>query len=532
MLYPFFALAAVSPGRQRVFRSTVVAHLTVLAALAWGMRLGHPASAAPLAGHLLLVAAVVEGALLLGWRLTQLPRSQALEFLLVSPLRPPRVFLAEALVGVCRLALVTLSGLPVLALLAADGFLDTADLAPLLVVPLTWGALTGLGLAAWAYEPVAVRRWGERLMVALVLLYLVVGMLAGEHLKNWLAVLPEDVGLFFLNSFEAFHRYNPFAVLQHWLTREDPIVAWERMVGVELGALAAVGLLTARAAGRLQGHFRDRHYRPVADPGRGERGRVGERPLAWWAVRRVTEYSGRINLWLAGGCGVLYALYTVAGADWPAWLGRRAFEIFDRAGGVPALAAALVVLAAVPAAFQYGLWDSNAQDRCRRLELLLLTRLGARDYWEAAAAAAWKRGRGYFAVAVLLWTAAVLGGQAGWSQALAALAAGVVLWGLYFALGFRAFARGIQANGLGMLLTVGLPLLAYALYRGGWPVLGALVPPGSVYEPGSAGPSPAWLPGPVLGAASALCLARLGLAHCDRDLRGWYDRHHGRKVMD
>src|SRR5262249_19599835 len=157
----------------------------------------------------------VEGALLLGWRLTQLPRSQALEFLLVSPLRPPRVFLAEALVGVCRLALVTLAGLPVLALLAADGFLDTADLAPLLVVPRTWGALTGLGLAAWAYEPVAVRRWGERLMVGLVLLYLVVGMLAGEHLKNWLAVLPEDVGLFFLNSFEAFHRYNPFAVLQH-----------------------------------------------------------------------------------------------------------------------------------------------------------------------------------------------------------------------------------------------------------------------------------------------------------------------------
>ena len=35
-------------------------------------------------GNGLLVAGIVEGALLVGWRLTQLPKSQALEFLLVS----------------------------------------------------------------------------------------------------------------------------------------------------------------------------------------------------------------------------------------------------------------------------------------------------------------------------------------------------------------------------------------------------------------------------------------------------------------
>src|SRR5437868_9081876 len=105
---------------------------------------------------------------------------------------------------------------------------------------------------------------------------------------------------------------------------------------------------------------------------------------------------------------------------------RVAFLVFERqSGGIPCLAAALVVLAAVPAAFQYGLWDSNTQDRCRRLELLLLTRLGARDYWEAAAAAAWRRGRGYFAVAALLWLAAVVAGQVTWAQGLAALGAGV-----------------------------------------------------------------------------------------------------------
>ena len=43
---------------------------------------------------------------------------------------------------------------------------------------------------------------------------------------------------------------------------------------------------------------------------------------------------------------------------------------------------------------------------------------------------------------------------------LAALAAGVLLWCLYFALGFRAFSRGMQANGLGLVLTLVLPLVA------------------------------------------------------------------------
>ena len=61
------------------------------------------------------------------------------------------------------------------------------------------------------------------------------------------------------------------------------------------------------------------------------------------------------------------------------------------------------MLAAVPAAFQYGLWDSTDQDRCRRLELLLLTDLSGDDYCHAALAAAWRRGRGYFVVAVVLW---------------------------------------------------------------------------------------------------------------------------------
>jgi hypothetical protein len=134
-------------------------------------------------------------------------------------------------------------------------------------------------------------------------------------------------------------------------------------------------------------------------------------------------------------------------------------------------------------------------------------------------------------VAVLLWLAAAGAGQATWLQALAALAAGVLLWGLYFALGFRAFAHGTQANGLGSLLTIGLPLLVCGYIRAGWPSLAELLPPGGVHAAlGCAGPGP-WLAGLLLSAAVTLAVARLARTRCDAHLRRWYDQHHGRKVM-
>src|SRR5262249_28566254 len=121
MFSAFFALAAQSPTRQQTFRWLLVIHLALLLAAAWLVAVPDPVPAAPYLGHLLLLAGIVEGALLIGWRLTQMPKSQALEFLLVTSVQPPRVFVAEALVGLARLALLTLSGLPVLALLTAVG---------------------------------------------------------------------------------------------------------------------------------------------------------------------------------------------------------------------------------------------------------------------------------------------------------------------------------------------------------------------------------------------------------------------------
>jgi hypothetical protein len=558
MIGSFFAMAVRSPGRQRAFRQIVLAHLLLVLGAAGAMQAyaasAGRSSAAPLLGHVLLIAGIVEGAMLIGWRLTQLPKSQALEFLLVSPLNPRRALLAEALVGITRLAWVTFSALPILVLLFADGYLDWVDFFPLLLMPFTWGCVTGLGLTVWAYEPRNVRRWFERVLLVGIGLYLGIGVIVGEHLRkvakrlegvSWGEMslgegwsLPSNLGQVFLISFEAFHRYNPFAVIEYWLSpttfnNHNMLIAADRMVGLEIAAALVVLLLLVRSAFRLKGHFHERHYRPVVDESGGRRGLVGERPLSWWAVRRVTEYSGRVNLWLAAGFGGLFALYTAAGDHWPSWLGRQVFVIFEqKMGGVPGLATALVVLAAVPAAFQYGLWDSNTQDRCRRLELLLLTGLGPDDYWGAAAAAAWRRGRGYFLVALVLWLSAAFAGKMTWAQVIVALSAGVVLWGLYFALGFRAFSRGIQANRLGLLLTLGLPLLTFGLYKANWEFLANLIPPGSVYGPLAGSPPWQWLLGPLVGAVIMLVLARFALARCDRELRLWYDRHHGMKVID
>lgn len=529
MLAPFFSLAMRAPVRQSAFRRTAVTHVLFVAA-AVGVALARPdPTVLQVLAYGLLGAGIVEGAVLLGWRLTQLPKSQALEFLLTSPVRPRRLFLAEALVGLGRLALVQLAGLPVLIPLIFWGVLTPLDLVVLVGMPFIWGAFAGLALTVWAYETRFVCRLGEAVALLGILVYLTVGVLAGEHLRVWLDALPDVLGGPTFKAFKALHTYNPFAVVAFWFDPVFgvPVVARERAVLVGGLGLAGAGLLFARGMNRLQGHFQDRHYRPMSSERAAQTERIGDRPLSWWAVRRVMEYSGRVNIWLAGGFGVVYAAYLLAGDHWPAWMGRMVFSIFERMGGAPALITGLVVLAAVPAAFQYGLWDSTVQDRCRRLELLLLTDLDGPDYWHASLAAAWRRGRGYLFVALLLWATMLISGRASPAQVMASVGAGVVLWSFAFAVGFGAFSGGMQANGLGSLLTLGLPLIAAGLVRTGVPVLAALVPPGAVYTALTEPPTLAWLPGPLLAGAAAIILSRRVVGRCVSHLRDWYDRHQG-----
>jgi hypothetical protein len=131
-----------------------------------------------------------------------------------------------------------------------------------------------------------------------------------------------------------------------------------------------------------------------------------------------------------------------------------------------------------------------------------------------------------------LWASLAVAGRVDPVQLLAALASGVVLWGLYFALGFRAFARGMQANSLGLVLTVGLPLITCVLFRSDLGFLAALVPPGSVYYPITSTADARWLPGPLVAGAFTLLLGRWTRHRCVDDLRRWYDLHHGQKGME
>ncbi|MBA4067340.1 MAG: hypothetical protein C0501_27250 [Isosphaera sp.] len=531
MLRTLLAAAMRAPDRHLSFRRAVAVHVLLLTGLGWAAATAHTPAALAAVGQAVLVLGIVEGAALVGWRLAQLPKSQALEFLLVTPVRPRQLFLSEAAAGVGRFALVSVSGLPVLLAMVLCGAVGPADLWPLGVMPFAWGVVTALGLTAWAYEGPRVRRVGEWVGTAAVLLYLVVGILAGENLRAWLRQLPPAAADWTAATVAGLINDNPFGVVRNWFVRRDgPAAVWPKFVEVNVIAVLLVWLFGLRASGRLKAHFHDRHYKPIAS-GRADQSRhIGEWPLSWWAVRRVMEYSGRVNVYLAGGFCLLYAAFLVAGDRWPPWLGRSAFLVFEQLGGAPAVAAAMCVLAAVPAAFQYGLWDPTIPDRCRRLELLLLTDLTGRDYWHASLAAAWRRGRAYLGIAAVLWVALAWSGRAAWHEAAAAAAGGLLLWGFSFAVGFRMFSTGGQAGGVATGLTLGLPLLLFALLRAGLDGLAALVPTAACYLPVRTGVTWAWADGFVVALAAAGWLTRRGVARCDAELRRWYDANQGRKA--
>src|SRR5262245_41582437 len=107
MLVSLFSLAMASPGRQRAFRFAACVHIACCAAAVFAVTQNR--SLLPVAAQLLVVLGIVEGAVILGWRLTQFPKSRALEFLLVSPVRPRGLFLIETAAGTARLVLVGLA---------------------------------------------------------------------------------------------------------------------------------------------------------------------------------------------------------------------------------------------------------------------------------------------------------------------------------------------------------------------------------------------------------------------------------------
>lgn len=533
MLAPFFSVAMRAPGRQASFRRHVLIHVALSSGLVLATMQRPTSEFVSIVAQLFLVLGLVEGAAIIGWRLTQLPKSQALEFMLTSPIQPRRLYFAESLVGIARFALVSLSGLPVLAWLGFAGAVQWPDVAVLLAMPFAWGLVAGLGLTAWVYEPRGVKRAGEILGLLGVLVYLVIGVMAGEHLRLWLEQLPDWLGRLLFDSVMFLHTMNPFGVLRYWFDDGRAAwLAWERMVHLHYFAIGLLAVLAYRGASRLRGHFQDRHYRPLSSSRATELDRIGERPLSWWAVRRVMEYSGRVNLWLAVGFAAVYSAFIVAGDAWPPWMGKLVFSLFDGWGGPAMVATSLAVLAAVPAVYQFGLWDATVAARCQRLELLLLTELSSNDYAHASFSAAWKRGRGYLVGVILLALAMAIAGRVQWWDAVACLLGAAALWLLAFAVGFRGFASGNQTNGIASLVTLGLPLALVGLWRVGQIELASLLPTSAAFVPLKTGITPAWALGFLGTTLFALGLLRSGLTKCERDLRNWYDANQGRKSAE
>ncbi|MCZ2341222.1 MAG: hypothetical protein LC104_05420 [Bacteroidales bacterium] len=534
MLTPFFATAMRAPARQRSFRYLAVAHVAFLAVLAQGVSRATEQQSLEIAGNLLLILGIVEGAAIIGWRLTQLPKSQALEFLLTSPVQPKRVFLAEAMVGVARFSLVWLAGLPILLGLAVLGYVEPIDILALGGLPYIYGMFAGFGLTAWVYEPVAIRRIGEMIGLFGVVIYLIVGVLAGENLLQWLMALPNTLRDVLYHSIIFLTSYNPFGVVRYWFLRDDPFyvpeVAWVRMQATSLFAGLMIVATGMRGMYRLQGHFHDRHYKPISSRRASQQDRIGDRPLTWWAVRRVMEYSGQVNLWLAIGFAILYAAFIIAGDRWPPWLGKAVFQLFDKWGGAPVVTCALCVLAAVPAVFQYGLWDPTIQDRCRRLELLVLTDLTPQDYWHASASAAWARGYGYLIGAALLWVALGVSGTCSEMEVIAAVAGAGMLWCFSFAVGFRAFATGIGGGSIALVMTLGMPALLIGLLWWHLGSVAAFTPIGLCYLPVAPqhGVTEYWILAMAVYGVATITLTHRGQLRCDADLRAWLNAHQGR----
>jgi hypothetical protein len=538
---PFFELAGRSPTRRKAFLQLAVVHVVCLGFVAvlgvWGhsQRVELPTAARATTprlvewlGWTLLVAGIVEGALVVGWRLTQLPKSRALEPLLLSPAPAWQTLLGEQLVGLVQLLWISLAGVPVLAFLVGRGYLPWEYAAAVWSLGFGWGVFTGVALAWWAYEPDAVRRWGERVILGGVAAFLLFFGIFSEHSRLWLARLPGDLGWHVERWLHWSNRNNPFDLVHRIALAVEPLA--DELSIMAIGLSLAILAMMVRTSLRLKAHYLERNYRPRGVLAGAVRPPVGDRPIAWWAVKRVNEYPGKVNLYLAAGAAVLYATYLIVGdANWPTTFGRQVFRVYEAAGGVAGFGTVLALLAAVPAAYQYGLWDSSIPERCKRLETYLPTKLNAFDYLHASLSASWNRGRGYFVTAVFLWLAAAAGGRLTLAALLVAVACALALFLLYFAIGFRAFASARGNTSLGFALTVVLPLAAWALGGNGFPSLAGLTPPGSVFFAISSGR--------IDRSALAAVAAMIGVAlyllwqACrtfDGEIRTWYDRHLGR----
>ena len=181
MIWHFLLTATRSPARQQMFRRFLVIEIIVLAVAILLCAARRDTAVLAIVGDASLLLGIVQGALIIGWRLVQWPKSQALETLLLANLSSAAVMRGEQFVGIVQLVALALASVPILSFAIVMGWLPLLSVWLIPLNMLLASSVVGFGLVWWVYEPLWLRRWGERLAGTLLIAYFVVGGLAGEH---------------------------------------------------------------------------------------------------------------------------------------------------------------------------------------------------------------------------------------------------------------------------------------------------------------------------------------------------------------
>jgi len=468
------------------WRSLIVATVAVLGVVTLATSRQSPILATEAVATTQLLAGLLVGGFLTGWRVAQFPKSRAAEVQLLAPVSDWVHVGGELAAGMIRTAIVLMAITPMVVGLVALGWLRPGEATVLVALPIIGGWLAGLLLAVIAYEPVWVRRLLERGFLVFVLVYLVSLGLFGQwfvpRLLVWWDVQTSQPAAPLAITAGWFSYLNPFRLLSA-AGDHSGNVSLTRLAAVAALLLAISGLCLYRLVRRLRPHYDEFHFAARSKRG-GRSKRLGNWPLSWWTAHRVGQFKGRVNLYLAWATIGLYGGWLIAGENWPAWLATGQLRVFAQLGGQALLATAALQLAVVGLAFLNGLWDSNTAQRVGRLELLLVTQLEARDYLRASIVAAWTRGRGYVLGVLAMWVTSAVAAKLTWSACLGL----VWLAGAYLVLSmgvaFRNFARlpNDRAVGLwGLGWSVGMPVLTVALFQFDLPRLAAVTPLGAVF---------------------------------------------------
>lgn len=482
---------------------------------------------------------VLIGGSLTGWRATQLPKTRASEFYLVTPVSDWEIVGGEVLSGMFRTLFVVGAAAPIVALLWGGGWLDASQAAALVCVPCVVGWAVGLGIAVVAYEPLWIRRIFEGLALAGILAYLIAFGLGGRYVVPRLNSL---VGYWFGTDLRG-----AVAVVspQRLFAVTDPADAWSLaryVAGVCALSLVLCGLAWWRLSVRLRSHYLDELFgeqRSKKDYNQP----IRHNPLAWWTARRVSRFRGRVNLYVGWTVILLYALWLnlYTRGLWPQGFGVELMLIFTYLGGAIMLGAGALQFGLVATAFMSGLWDSSVQQRIGRMELLLATPLEPRDFLGGCLAASWTRAKGYLPAAVVVWLSALVAERITPAAFAGLLLLGAVYAAFYFALAFRFFARvaGDRAAAtLGMAMSLGIPAFAVGVIILNWGYAAAFCPLSAMYLLGMKpatleqrfgfGLETLWT---VIGVSTLVHLAVTawlihdGLAKFETEIRDWFGKN-------